>query len=226
MLASLHAAPREQPVQLSLPGGEDHGGSRERHYRLDTPLHHALCVLTRKAFLTCAPSPSCAVVLHPTVLSVISQAGTAFSTEIDLGNALQHFERRSFRVVILLSFSLSTSRHGLHLSRRRSNLDVQSPRAKHDRIWIQTESHSVFVKSRSRPLRRLSVRLRHSRSNTSTKYSLPGESGQSAPVISLFINLFHRADPDPPRPARRRRHARRTLLRQLATSTNQASHCS
>ena len=114
MLASLHAAPREQPVQLSLPGGEDHGGSRERHHRLDTPLHHALCVLTRKAFLTCAPSPSCAVVLHPTVLSVISQAGTAFSTEIDLGNALQHFERRSFRVVILLSFSLSTSRHGLH----------------------------------------------------------------------------------------------------------------
>jgi hypothetical protein len=45
------------------------------------------------------------------VLFAISQAGTAFSPEIDLGNALQHFERRSFRVVLF--FSLSTFRHRL-----------------------------------------------------------------------------------------------------------------
>ena len=217
MLASLHAAPREQPVQLSLPGSENHGGSRERHYRLDTPLHHALCVLTRKAFLTCAPSPSCAVVLHPTVLSVISQAGTAFSTEIDLGNALQHFERRSFRVVILLSFSLSTSRHGLRLVVK--SLDVQSPRTKHDRIWIQTERNHGPVPSAGSP----------SGSATLGLTQVPSTHSRGNPVSQpqlLASYLFHRADPDPPRPARRRRHARRTLLRQLATSTNQASHCS
>ena len=54
-----------------------------------------------------------------------------------------------------------------------------TPRTHHTRfiqmLASQSVSHSFTVPPRARsPLRRLSVRLRHSRSNTSTKYSLPG----------------------------------------------------
>ena len=47
------------------------------------------------------------------------------------------------------------------------------PITRNERTGVAAPSRSRPARARS-PLRRLSVRLRHSRSNTSTKYSLPG----------------------------------------------------
>ena len=79
-----------------------------------------------------------------------------------------------------------TQKTSVCLHSQHTNTQTVTPSTKHSHLAhitpasfkcspSQSVSHSFTVPPRARsPLRRLSVRLRHSRSNTSTKYSLPG----------------------------------------------------